>query len=242
MSDQKLFIKLANPCVKGISRIVFTEEFIDIYSKLATTNGGGWSRMDAKNILTKTYNFVSINKKDIRFTGDTEETEKKIIMMEINDRIKVIKEREKTKTNKIIAYKLIGLRHTVPISRQIRTDIRDYFKDKRCVISFIFDIEIDHKNGRYNNPRVNNIKTQTIEDFQPLSKGINDAKRQHCKNCKKTGIRFDAKVLGHKVSFTSGTSKYIESPDGCVGCYWYDIYAFNSHDDIEDLCKKITKL
>jgi hypothetical protein len=135
------------------------------------------------------------------------------------------------------------LRKTKVESRQINCKIREYFKDKRCVILYTSDIEIDHKNGRYNNPRVNNAKTQTIEDFQALSKSANNAKRQHCKDCKNTGKRFDAKNLGYKVSYLSGTKKYIESPNGCVGCYWYDVHAFNSYDeDIEDICTGVIKL
>lgn len=47
-----------------------------------------------------------------------------------------------------------------------------------------------------------NTATQTLEDFQPLSKPANDAKRQFCKECKRTGIRYDAKQLGYTVSFT----------------------------------------
>jgi hypothetical protein len=45
--------------------------------------------------------------------------------------------------------------------------------------------EIDHKNGWKNDLSVMNPKTQKLEDFQPLSKSANDAKRQHCKECKK---------------------------------------------------------
>jgi hypothetical protein len=40
-----------------------------------------------------------------------------------------------------------------------------------------------------------NSSTQKLEDFQPLSKAANDAKRQHCKICMRTGERFDAKKL-----------------------------------------------
>lgn len=39
ISIQELFIKLANPDQYGISRIVFTEEFCGVYSKLKTKNG-----------------------------------------------------------------------------------------------------------------------------------------------------------------------------------------------------------
>jgi hypothetical protein len=50
------------------------------------------------------------------------------------------------------------------------------------------------------------------------------AKQYHCKQCRKTGIRFDAKLLGFSVSETEGTREYTGS---CIGCYWNDPNAFN---------------
>ncbi len=47
-------------------------------------------------------------------------------------------------------------------------------------------------------------ENQRLEDFQPLSKAANDAKRQFCKECKRTGIRYDAKLLGYPMSYYSG--------------------------------------
>jgi hypothetical protein len=237
MSKQQLFIDLAKPSSEGISRIVFTYEFKDKFSSLATTNGGSWSRFDGNNVLTRNYNFISVKKTEVRFSNEIEEFERECIKEEIDKDENIIKQRKKTKTNKIIAYKLTGLRKEEVSSRQIRSDIKDYFKDKRCAVLYTSNIEIDHKNGRYNNPRVNNQETQKIEDFQALSKSVNTAKRQHCKECKITGNRFDAKNIGYKASVSSGNKKYIESPDGCVGCYWYDVRLFNScvSRDIEDL-------
>ena len=79
---------------------------------------------------------------------------------------------------------------------------------------------------RYKNGR--KIKTGTqLEDFQSLSKAANDAKRQHCINCKKTNKRFDAKNLGFNVSYIFGNSDYDETI-GCQGCYWFDVKKFHS--------------
>ena len=45
-------------------------------------------------------------------------------------------------------------------------DIKDYYKQKPCVVcGKKTNIQIDHKNGLYNNPRVNNTKTQKREEF-----------------------------------------------------------------------------
>ena len=63
-----------------------------------------------------------------------------------------------------------------------------------------------------------------LDDFQPLSKAANNAKRQHCKRCRETGRRFDAKRLGYRVSQFKGNGVYNGM---CVGCYWHDPKRFN---------------
>ena len=70
------------------------------------------------------------------------------------------------------------------------------------------------------------MNNQRLSDFQPLSKSANDAKRQHCKMCTRTNKRFDARKLGFEKSFTVGNIEYLESPDGCVGCFWFDVRDF----------------
>ncbi len=58
-------------------------------------------------------------------------------------------------------------------SRTISKNIYDFYKNKRCAhtgfkSSVQNPIEIDHKNGRYNEKSVLDINTQIIDDFQPL--------------------------------------------------------------------------
>ncbi len=64
-----------------------------------------------------------------------------------------------------------------------------------------------------------------MDDFQPLSRSANDAKRQHCLECRITGNWFDAKRLGYSVSQVRGYGKCNGS---CVGCYWHDPPFFNA--------------
>lgn len=121
---------------------------------------------------------------------------------------------------------LIGLNNKEK-NHNIRKDILNEVSKKPCVVLAINqNIEVDHKNARYNNLKVMNSKTQNVDDFQPMSKAVNDAKRQHCKNCAKAGKRFDARVLGFSVGWINGNENYIDSPDGCVGCYWHDPQKF----------------
>ncbi len=89
----------------------------------------------------------------------------------------------------------------------------------RVAILKTLNIEVDHKDGRKDDPRVSDSNTQTFDDFQALCKACNDKERQICKKCKESGYRFDAtKIPGNYYSFYEREAEY----DGCVGCYQYD--------------------
>lgn len=134
-------------------------------------------------------------------------------------------EREK-EGGKVVAIQLVGPSLAVDSNRSIKKEIRDALSNQRCaVLDTSQNIEVDHKNGRYDDERVADISTQSVDDFQPLSKAANDAKRQHCKVCKQKGVRYDAKRLGYAVSYLEGTS---DAKDGCKGCYWYDPKSWNA--------------
>ena len=125
--------------------------------------------------------------------------------------------------NRIIAVQLNGKRKN-PIGKNIPTEIRKQIHKQRCKVLGTSKPECDHKDGRRDDPRLNDPELVTIEDFQPLSKAANNAKKQHCKNCRETNKRFDAKQLGYSVSQWAGNGRYMGS---CVGCYWYDPFNFN---------------
>ncbi|MCR1814893.1 restriction endonuclease [Aliarcobacter butzleri] len=197
-TQQELFLELAQPNENGISRWVNTSEFVGRYSTLELLNGLSWGRKSST--LAKKYNV---------------ETDKSV-----------------TTGNKIDRIRLNGFNtcHTSTHTQSIRNDIKQEISKQRCVIlgtnrSCDHKTEVDHKDGRKDDPRVMNTKTQTLEDFQPLSKPANDAKRQFCKECKESNLRYDAKLLGYPVSFTKGDINY--TPElKCIGCFWYDPIAF----------------
>lgn len=114
-------------------------------------------------------------------------------------------------------------------SQAIRSDIKEFYKKKRCVILGTSKPEVDHKNGWKNDGNVMNTATQKLEDFQPLSKAANDAKRQFCKECRATKIRYDAKLLGYPISYYAGGKEHDGTENGCVGCFWYDPIEFRKH-------------
>lgn len=138
-------------------------------------------------------------------------------------------DRSITSGNGIDRIKLNGYKDNKDTNSQtIRKDIKDYYKKQRCVILYTSNPEVDHKNGRKNGTEMN-INTQVIEDFQPLSKAANDAKRQFCKECKRTNKRFDAKLLGYPISYYKGDEKHNNTSKGCIGCFWYDVVEFRKH-------------
>lgn len=139
------------------------------------------------------------------------------------------------KGGSVVAIQLDGPNeNSIKKFRTIRADIREKILKKRCVIlDTSSNIEIDHKDGRYNTLTNINLSTQKETEFQPLSKAANDAKRRHCQECIKTGKRYNAKRLGYKEGFIVGD----ENTTTCQGCYWYDPKKFNEY-----ISKDFTKL
>ncbi len=129
------------------------------------------------------------------------------------------------KGGKVFAIQLDGPnRNSIKRFRGIRKDIRDEISKQRCVVLDVSsNIEVDHKNGKYDELSNILLEDQKISDFQPLSKAANDAKRQHCKDCIQSGKRYDARKLGYKEGWVVGD----ENTSPCIGCYWYDPKRFN---------------
>lgn len=194
MTKTELFLELATPNAKGESRWVAISEFIGRYKELQLGNGGSWCR--ASSSLAKGY--------------------------------KLEFDKSKTSGNSIDSIRLAGYNTNRTFSQNIRQDIKEYYKNKNCVMLGICGssentkIEIDHKDGRKDNQRISDVSTQKLEDFQPLTKAANDAKRQICKRCKETNKRWDAKnIKGNPYSFYEGDDNYNQDL-GCIGCYQYD--------------------
>lgn len=216
MTKTEIFLELAKPDEKGFSRWVKVTEFVEKYKPLQLGNGGSWCR--SSSTLAKKY----------------------------------ILEFDKTLTpgNSIDAIRTCGFNTNKTFSQNIRSDIKDFYKNKNCVMLGVqgksenTKIEIDHKDGRKDDWRVSDVKTQKIEDFQPLCKAANDAKRQICKKCKETDKRWDAKnIKGNPYSFYVGDENYTEEL-GCVGCYQYDPVEYRKCSVkriSEDVCKDIMK-
>lgn len=133
-----------------------------------------------------------------------------------------------TSGNGIDRIRLSGL-NDGDYSQHIRSDIKREIRSRRCVVLGTSNPEVDHKNGMKNEGRVMRNEDQRLSDFQPLSKAANDAKRQFCKECRRTGIRYDAKKLGYPMSYYCGNARHNNEEDACIGCYWYDPLEFKKH-------------
>jgi hypothetical protein len=136
---------------------------------------------------------------------------------------------EKTIIDKVIHWRFNGFDPNQKNNRPIKKEIRDVYSKKPCAHTGFNGtknnpIVVDHKNGRYNDEDVLDVNTQKPEDFQSMCNQANLQKRSYCNNvCIKTGVRFDAKILGYDVSQIEGGEKYEGT---CIGCYWADCIKF----------------
>ena len=172
----------------GCSEVIFIEDLIRKYGeKFKSNNGCQWARKGSK--LDKKYILTRFQAKDMGGKG-----------------------------NKVVAVQVSGFRETAE-NHSIPQQIRHAFKNVPCAVLGVItsDMEIDHKNGKYNS------EVYQYEDFQSFTKSVNDAKREHCKRCNATGCRFKASMLGYSIDFIEGD----ENSPTCQGCYWYDPQAFN---------------
>ncbi len=188
---------------------------MQLFEKLASPDKHGFSRWVSVKEFVGEYEKLKIGN-GLSWGRDSSSLAKKY---------KIEKEK---KGHKILKIRLNGFNNSKVFNQTIRKDIKDFYKNQNCVMlgingnSINTKIEVDHKDGRKDNDRVSNMKTQKVEDFQPLSKAANDAKRQICKNCKATNKRWNAKNLkGNPYSFYEGNENYTKEL-GCVGCYQYD--------------------
>lgn len=114
------------------------------------------------------------------------------------------------------------------VSRPIRKDIKDIILNNPCVsCGSNNDIVCDHKNDLYNDQRVLNIKTQRLEDFQPLCNHCNLQKRQICKEERTIKKLYSGKNIPHlriyNFIFPWELKKYDEkNPLLKIDTYWYD--------------------
>lgn len=172
----------------GCSEIIYIDDLVRDYGeKFQSNNGCQWARKGSK--LDKNYILTRFHAKDLGGKG-----------------------------NKVVAIQVSGFRETIE-NHSIPQQVRYNLKNVPCAVLGVItsDMEIDHKNGKYN------VKEYEDSEFQSFTKSVNDAKREHCKRCNLTGYRFKASLLGYSIDFIEGDEK----SSVCQGCYWYDPQKFN---------------
>ena len=109
--------------------------------------------------------------------------------------------------------------------------IRKHFKGMQCIAcSTTKKVIVDYKNGILNNPRVLDINTQTIDDFQPLCTYHYHIKQQYMRQMLITKIRTpcpDMFFVSHGIHYIEGTEVFDETDvNWGIGSYWYDLDTF----------------
>ncbi|EKE26459.1 MAG: hypothetical protein ACD_4C00283G0005 [uncultured bacterium (gcode 4)] len=198
-SKLDLFVEFAKPDENWVSKWINKTDFKWDYASLYFDNWFPWWRWSAKI----KFKYILEVRKDI------------------------------TPWNRIDAIRLNWFNTKINLNQWIRKDIIDEITNKRCIVlgthtSWDYKTAPDHKDWRKNNLETMNTKTQKIEDFQPLSKPANDAKRQFCKECKKSWQRYDATKLWYPVSVVKWDLQYDEKL-WCKGCFWYDPIEFRKN-------------
>lgn len=192
--------------------------FMELFLKLAQPDKNGVSRWVSVTEFVGEY-------ANLKFGNGASWARKELPLAK---KYKVEFDKSVTKGNRIDRIRLNGF-NDGDYSQHIRADIRKTVKSQRCVVLGTSKPEVDHKNGMKNEDRVMRNEDQRLEDFQPLSKAANDAKRQFCKECRSSGIRYDAKQLGYPISYYSGGAEHHNEENACIGCFWYDPIEFRKH-------------
>lgn len=221
-----LFLQLV---ASSESCFIDTDRFKDEYVSLTFGNGGSWCRSDGTFGKKNKVMTIKANGLYVIFPS-WKPTESEQVQIES----KIVEIKGKSmKGNKIVSIGYFGQVNTAQIgSRSISENIKKFFKDHVCVhCGTSTNIEIDHKNGLMNDPRVMNTKTQKVNDFQPLCKHCNDVKRQTIKKMKETGIRHKASSIpilsGYDIDYITGDETFdVADPYTMVGTYWYDPVLF----------------
>lgn len=231
-------IKLIEKISNNFKNIISKEE-IEKYDEINWGNNGIGDRF-----ARKLFNYTAIRKNSYTIYSENEETIDKNEIKEFS--------KKTTKISGIIGIKIHSLKNTDIIYRPIKNNIKKFYKNKPCVVCGTTSTFIDHKNDLYNDPKVLNIKTQTIDDFQPLCNHCNLQKRQICKKEKETKILYSAKNIPMLKVFGDFEWENIildeTNKDNKKNMFWYDPIKFcerindKYNKKIEELNKIIENL
>ena len=231
LSKIELFKKIGEyDTLTNQTRFVSKDEFIGEYSELFFKNGGDWCRYSSLNKSIYKFATMKANGREIKLLWKATDIEEKEVEKSFKDNCEIVK------GNQIQYFKIFGIKNEQQgCNHPIRENIKKHYQKIKCVVcGTSSNLQCDHKNGLYNDSRVLNTKTQTIDDFQSLCRHCNCQKRQVEKKTKETSIRYGATnipslaIFG--IDFIEGNETInFEDVNALKGTYWYDPIEFMKH-------------
>tara|TARA_R110002012_G_scaffold69963_3_gene180687 strand:- start:1444 stop:2109 length:666 start_codon:yes stop_codon:yes gene_type:complete len=138
-----------------------------------------------------------------------------------------------TNKGKVTHIRTSGYDETDHINRdKIGEHVRNHYNGQCCVVCGSHsDMVMDHKNDLYNDPRVLDKSTQTVDDFQPLCNGCNLKKREisvkTINENRRIGATYIPQLAVFGVDFIEGDETLNRhDPNAMRGTYWYDPIEF----------------
>jgi hypothetical protein len=213
---EELVIEVSN----DFKRIIYTSEIKEKYRGLYWGGNGIGDRW-----ANKKFNYSVIYSKKTRLYSENSED---VIPKELLDEFLV-----NNNGSGIIGVFVHSKRLNTqkrPIDKQIHKEITS----KSCVVCGTNETICDHKNDLYNNGRVLNTKTQTIDDFQPLCNHCNLQKRQICRLEQENGKVYSAKNIQrykfYDFEFPWEKRNYDKLDIHCkTDTFWYDPVKFDTN-------------
>ena len=112
----------------------------------------------------------------------------------------------------------VGFTDKPQLTHKISSAIRQELRDLPCTITgSTANIEIDHRAGNKDHPlhiHSDDVNKQTVNDFMPLTRAINQIKREACKQCIASGERPPLPPMFGQRTMKQG--------QGCYRCFWFE--------------------
>jgi len=210
--------QLATSLTNNFTKIISIDEIIN--SKILYWGGNGVGDRWCNKIFN--YSVIYSNKTIKTYSENDNE-----ILPNIN----IIKSDKINKKNIIGIF--IHSKRLNKNKRPIQLKIKRIINNMSCVVcGSNTDIVCDHKNDLYNDFRVLDINTQTINDFQPLCNHCNLVKRTICKKEIDNNKIYSAKNITrynqYNIEFPWEKKNFdLQDPFCKVDTYWYDPVEFD---------------
>ena len=122
------------------------------------------------------------------------------------------------KTGPVQRIRCLGFTDDPQLTHKIRPEIKRVISKQPCIISgSSANVEVDHRAGNKQHPlhlHVDDVDKQTVSDFMPLIRSLNQVKREACKQCIATGTRPDLPPMFGGRPMKQG--------QGCYRCFWFE--------------------